>query len=62
VLIGTVAYLTGRPAARFVVAEHFGRPFEPVVDDPAVPLAATTCIAATIAPLRMAEQRLSRLE
>ena len=43
VLIGAVAYLTGRPAARFVVAEHFGWARTPT--DMLLPfaLAATAC-------------------
>ncbi len=62
VLIGLVAYLTGRPAARFVVAEHFGRvqtqselllPFA---------IAVTLCLTATVAPLMMARRRLEGLE
>jgi ABC-2 type transport system permease protein len=57
-----VAYLTGRPAARFVVAEHFGRvqtqselllPFA---------IAVTLCLTATVAPLMMARRRLEGLE
>ena len=62
VLIGAVAYLTGRPAARFVVAEHFGWARTPV--DMLLPfaLAATACIAATAAPLMMARRRLDATE
>jgi ABC-2 type transport system permease protein len=62
VLIGAVAYLTGRPAARFLVAEHFGWTRTPV--DLLLPfvLAATACVAATAAPLVMARRRLDGIE
>ena len=62
VLIGAVAYLTGRPAARFVVAEHFGWARTPT--DMLLPfaIAATACVAATAAPLMMARRRLDATE
>lgn len=61
-LIGAVAFLTGRPAARFLVAEHFGRARDPM--DMVLPflLAATVCVLATVAPLRMARSRLEAIE
>jgi ABC-2 type transport system permease protein len=62
VLIGAVAYLTGRPAARYVVAEHFGWARTPT--DMLLPfaIAATACVAATAAPLMMARRRLDATE
>ena len=62
VLIGAVAYLTGRPAARFVVAEHFGWARTPT--DMLLPfaIAATACVAATAVPLMMARRRLDATE
>lgn len=61
-LIGLVAYLTGRPAARYVVAEHFGR----VVDASTliVPFAAAAAVCAviTMGALAIATRRLDALE
>jgi ABC-2 type transport system permease protein len=62
VLIGAVAYLTGRPAARYVVAEHFGWARTPA--DMVFPFvaAAAACVAATVVPLVMARRRLDGIE
>jgi ABC-2 type transport system permease protein len=62
VLIGAVAYLTGRPAARYVVAEHFGWAHTPA--DMVLPfvVAAAACMAATVVPLVMARRRLDGIE
>lgn len=62
VLIGAVAYLTGRPAARYVVAEHFGWARTPA--DMVLPFvaAAAACVAATVVPLVMARRRLDGIE
>jgi len=62
VLIGAVAYLTGRPAARFLVAEHFGWARDPVTMVLPFVVALVLCIAATVAPLMMARRRLDGLE
>ncbi|MCA2986753.1 MAG: putative ABC transporter permease subunit [Gemmatimonas sp.] len=61
-LIGVVAFLAGRPAARWVVAEHFGRLRDPL--DLVVPFAmgVLVCAAATALPLLLARQRLEALE
>ncbi|MBY0491538.1 MAG: hypothetical protein K2R93_17000 [Gemmatimonadaceae bacterium] len=61
-LIGAVAFLTGRPAARFVVAEHFG--WEHTASSLVLPFAValTLCIAGTVVPLRLARQKLEGLE
>ncbi len=61
-LIGVVAFLTGRPAARWVVAQHFGWDRDPVQMVWPFVLAATICAACTVAPLRMARTRLERVE
>jgi ABC-2 type transport system permease protein len=62
VLIGAVAYGTGRPAARFVMADHFGWSFD--VWHLALPFAmvTATCVAFTLVPLRMARRKLDLLE
>ncbi|HYW33399.1 MAG TPA: hypothetical protein VE869_17995 [Gemmatimonas sp.] len=62
VLIGTVAYLTGRPAARWVVAGHYGREREAVSMVVPFVVAAGLCIAATVVPLVMARRRLETIE
>lgn len=62
VLIGVVAYGTGRPAARFVVAEHFGRERDPMAMVLPFFLTATVCLAATVGPMRMARRRLASIE
>ena len=62
VLIGVVAYATGRPAARWVVAGHFGwarDPFEMIA--PFV-LAAAVCGTATVASMVLARRRLMGIE
>lgn len=61
-LIAMVAYLAGRPAARWVVAEHFGWARDPV--DMVLPfvIALGVCVAATVAPLVLAKKRLEHLE
>jgi ABC-2 type transport system permease protein len=60
--MGVVAFLAGRPAARWVVAEHFGRVRDPL--DLAVPfsMGVLVCAAATALPLLLARQRLNALE
>lgn len=62
VLIGAVAYFTGRPAARWVVAGHFGWERDPLAMIAPFVFAATVCVTATIAPLLMARKRLEGLE
>ncbi|AMW04356.1 hypothetical protein GEMMAAP_04865 [Gemmatimonas phototrophica] len=61
-LIGAVAYLAGRPAARWIVAEHFGRVRDPL--DMVLPftVAVVVCVAGTAVPLMLARQRLEQLE
>lgn len=61
-LIGVIAYLSGRPAARWVVAEHFGRARSPM--DLVLPftLAISVCVTATVAPLMLARRRLEGIE
>ncbi len=62
VLIGAVAYLTGRPAARFVVASHLGWTAEPTALILPFVAAATLCAGATVIPLMLARRRLDALE
>jgi ABC-2 type transport system permease protein len=62
VLIGAIAYLTGRPAARFVVAEHFGWAHEPTAMILPFAVALALCVAGTVVPLRMARVRLEGIE
>lgn len=62
VLIGVVAYFTGRPAARYVVADHFGWTKDPMTMVLPFVFAATVCIVATVVPLRMARARLEGVE
>ncbi len=61
-LIGAVAYLAGRPAARWIVAEHFGRARDPM--DLVVPfaIALAVCAAGTVIPLTLARRQLEQLE
>ncbi len=61
-LIGAVAYLAGRPAARWIVAEHFGRARDPM--DMVVPfaIALAVCAAGTVIPLTLARRQLEQLE
>jgi ABC-2 type transport system permease protein len=61
-LIGVVAYLAGRPAARWIVAGHFGWARDPL--DMLLPfgVAATVCVAATVVPLVLARRKLEHLE
>ncbi|BAH37867.1 MAG TPA: hypothetical protein DGD08_05440 [Gemmatimonas aurantiaca] len=62
VLIGAIAYLTGRPAARFVVAEHFGWAHN--ATDMLLPfgVALALCVAGTVLPLSLARRRLEGIE
>jgi ABC-2 type transport system permease protein len=62
VTIGLVAYLAGRPAARWVVASHYGweRSALDVLWPSAVAL--TICVTLTVVPLSLARQRLEQLE
>lgn len=62
VLIGVVAYATGRPAARWVVAGHFGWARDPLAMVAPFVLAAVVCVSATVAPMWMARRRLTGLE
>lgn len=61
-LIAAVAFLSGRPSAQYVVAEHYGRPHAST--DLVLPfsLALTLCVAATVWPLRLARRRLETIE
>jgi ABC-2 type transport system permease protein len=61
-LIGAIAYLTGRPAARYVVAEHFGRLNDPGTMLLPFAVALALCVAGTVMPLRLARARLEQLE
>ena len=61
-LIGAVAYLTGRPAARYVVSEHFGRSFDQASLVAPFAGALALCVAATVIPLVLARQRLEGVE
>lgn len=62
VLIAAVAFLSGRPATRYVVAEHFGRERDPLSMILPFILAFSVCVAATVVPLSMARRRLDALE
>jgi ABC-2 type transport system permease protein len=62
VLIGAVAYLTGRPAARWVVAGHFGWARDPMAMVAPFIFAVIVCVSATVAPLLMARKRLTAIE
>lgn len=61
-LIGVVAFLTGRPAARYVLAAHFGWDASPLEMAVSFGAAAAACVLATTVPLRVARQRLEALE
>jgi ABC-2 type transport system permease protein len=61
-LIGAIAFLTGRPAARFVVAEHFGRDHSASTLILPFAVALTLCVAGTVVPLVMAKRKLEALE
>lgn len=61
-LIGAVAYLTGRPAARFVVAKHFGWANDPTQMILPFVIALALCTSATVLPLMMARRRLEGVE
>lgn len=62
VLIGTVAVLTGRPAARVVLGSRYGGAPAPLELLASFGAAAALCAAATVVPLRMARRRLEALE
>lgn len=62
VLIGVIAYATGRPAARWVVAGHFGWARDPLQMTVPFILAALLCVTATVAPMMLARRRLAGLE
>ena len=62
VLIAAVAYGTGRPASRWVVADHFGWEFDSWRLLPPFALVVTSCVAFTVVPLRMARRKLEALE
>ncbi len=61
-LIGVVAYLTGRPAARYVVADHFGWDNDPT--RMVLPLVAALAVSmtCTVVALTMAQRRLEHVE
>lgn len=62
VLIAAVAYGTGRPASRWVLAEHFGWEFDSWRLLLPFAMVLTTCLAFTLVPLRMARRKLEALE
>ncbi len=62
VLIAAVAYGAGRPASRWVVADHFGWEFDSWRLLLPFALVITTCCAFTVLPLRMARRKLDALE
>lgn len=62
VLIGIIAFATGRPAARWVVAGHFGYERDPLNMVLPFIVAAVVCVGATLAPMAMARRRLAGLE
>ena len=61
-LIGAVAYLTGRPAARFLVAEHYGWTRDPIAMVLPFVVAIALCVASTVLPLILARRRLDALD
>ena len=62
VLIGLVAWLTGRPAARWLVAAHFGWQRDPVNMVLPFVVAAGTCVLLTLLPMRMARRKFEAIE
>ncbi len=62
VLIGTMAFLTGRSAARFVMAEHFGWAYDATTMVVPFALAMLLSAAATAIPLELARERLEQSE
>ena len=62
VLIGVIAYATGKPAARWVVAGHFGWTRDPLEMVAPFVLAVLVCATATVVPMAMARKRLSAIE
>ncbi len=62
VLIAAVAYGAGRPASRWVVADHFGWEFDSWRLLLPFALVITSCVAFTVLPLRMARRKLDALE
>lgn len=62
VLIGVIAYATGRPAARWVVAGHFGWARDPYEMIFPFVVAAVVCVTATVAPMSFARRRLMGIE
>jgi ABC-2 type transport system permease protein len=62
VLIGVVAFLTGRPSARYLIAEHYGWVKDPVEMVLPFVVAASICTATTVVPLMLARRRLDGLE
>jgi ABC-2 type transport system permease protein len=62
VLIGVVAFLTGRPSAKYLIAEHYGWAKDPVEMVLPFVVAVTVCAASTVVPLMMARRRLDGLE
>ena len=62
VLIGVVAYATGRPASRWVVAGHFGRARDPLQMTVPFLVAGLICVAGTVAPMVLARRRLTELD
>jgi ABC-2 type transport system permease protein len=62
VLIAAVAYGTGRPASRWVLADHFGWEYDSWRLLLPFALVLTTCFAFTVLPLRLARRKLEALE
>lgn len=62
VLIAAVAYGTGRPAARWVLADHFGWDFDSWRLALPFALVMSACAACTVLPLRLARRKLDALE
>ncbi len=61
-LIAVVAYGTGRPASRYILADHFGWNYASTQMVLPFVLVAITCVLTTVIPLRMARRKLEGLE
>jgi ABC-2 type transport system permease protein len=61
-LIAAVAYGTGRPASRWLFADHFGWQFDNARLLLPFALVIVLCAACTVLPLRMAQRKLEALE
>ena len=62
VLIGVVAFLTGRPAAQYVVADHFGRAYDQARMVLPFVAALVVCVVCTVLPLVLAQRKLESVE